>query len=542
MRKRFVAIWFRYLKTDWYARRITAFAEVPFVLALPVHGRMVIVAVNALAEQKGIYTGMAVADARAIFPSLQVLDDKPGHAERILNGLAEWCIRYTPWSAVDMPQGLILDATGCAHLWGGENEYLTDINNRLKAFGYHARIAIADTIGTAWAVSRFGTASVTNVAAGAVKNTNQMDIATDGPGESTGQIIHTTTRDGGNCDQFIVQPCDQIAALLSLPPAALRLEAQTIERLIKLGLRQIRDFINMPRTALQRRFGPQLLLRLDQALGHEEEILQPVQPVEPYTVRLPCAEPILTRTGIEIALQTLLSNLCERLKKEGKGLRACLFKGFRTDGKIVAVNIGTNRATHNREHLFKLFEIKLDSIEPALGIEFFVLEAGKVEDVAIVQEKLWEQSAGLQNAQLSELLDRITGKLPNARIHRYLPAEHYWPERSIKTATSLEEKPVTNWQTHKARPLQLLANPEPIRVTAPHPDYPPMLFIYKGNRYKVANADGPERIEQEWWLQQGEHRDYYVVEDEEGCRYWLFRLGHYGTEKFSGWFIHGFFA
>jgi protein ImuB len=528
MGKRFVAIWFRYLKTDWYTRRIPAFGEVPLALALPDHGRMVIVAVNAVAEQKGIYPGMAVADARAIFPELQVLDDKPGHAERILNGLAEWCIRYTPWSAVDMPEGLVLDATGCAHLWGGENDYLTDINNRLKAFGYQATMAMADTIGTAWALSRFGTDSGAN-------NTYKVF-------NSTEKKAHATEHYANAHAQFIIHPGAQMTALLPLPPAALRVEAETIDRLNKLGLRQIRDFISMPRTALRRRFGPQLLMRLDQALGHEEEIMQPVQPVEPYAVRLPCAEPILTRTGIEIALQTLLNNLCQRLKQEGKGVRACLFKGFRTDGKIVSINIGTNRATHNREHLFKLFEIKLDSIEPALGIEFFVLEAGKVEDVTIVQEKLWGQSASLQNTQLSELLDRISGKLGNARIHRYLPDEHYWPERSIKPATSLEEKPATNWQTHKARPLQLLAKPEPVQVTAPHPDYPPMLFIYKGRRYKVANADGPERIEQEWWLQQGEHRDYYVVEDEEGCRYWLFRLGHYGTEKFSGWFIHGFFA
>ena len=283
-------------------------------------------------------------------------------------------------------------------------------------------------------------------------------------------------------------------------------------------------------------------MRLDQALGHEEEIMQPVQPIEPYSVHLPCAEPILTRTGIEIALQTLLNLLCQRLKKEGKGLRACIFKGFRTDGKIVAVETGTNRATHNQQHLFKLFEIKLDAIEPALGIEFFLLEAGKVEDVTVMQEKLWEQSAGLQSTQLSELLDRISGKIANVCIHRYLPDEHYWPERSIKPAASLEEKTTTNWQTGKARPLQLLAKPESVEVTSPHPDYPPMLFFYKGKRHKVTRADGPERIEQEWWLQQGEHRDYYSVEDEEGYRYWIFRLGHYGTENYSGWFMHGFFA
>jgi len=332
---------------------------------------------------------------------------------------------------------------------------------------------MADTIGTAWALARFG---------------HDQPIS-----ESALHIM--------GAGQYIVEPGGQMTALLPLPPATLRLEMETIERLHKLGLRQIKDFIGMPRSALRRRFGQQLLLRLDQALGNEEEIMQPVQPIEPYSVRLPCAEPILTRTGIEIALQTLLNSLCQRLKNKGKGLRACIFKGFRTDGKIEVVEIGTNRATHNQQHLFKLFEIKLDAIEPALGIEFFLLEAAKVEDVIVVQEKLWEQSAGLQSTQLSELLDRISGKVSNVRIHRYLPDEHYWPERSIKRAVSLEEKTTANWQTGKARPLQLLAKPERVEVTSPHPDYPPMLFFYKGKRHKVTRADGPERIEQEWWLQ-----------------------------------------
>jgi protein ImuB len=99
-------------------------------------------------------------------------------------------------------------------------------------------------------------------------------------------------------------------------------------------------------------------------------------------------------------------------------------------------------------------------------------------------------------------------------IHRYLPDEHYWPERSFKSASSLHEKLSTTWRTDKLRPLQVLSKPEFIEVTAPIPDYPPMLFRYKGQLHKIVRADGPERIEQEWWIQQGQHRDYYSVEDE----------------------------
>jgi len=196
---------------------------------------------------------------------------------------------------------------------------------------------------------------------------------------------------------------------------------------------------------------------------------------------------------------------------------------------------------NTRFGVFKLFQIKIESLEPALGIELFILSASKVEEVVPAQEKLWEHSGGLDDIGLAELLDRITVKMGVNLVHRYLPDEHYWPERSFKEGSALDEKLTTAWKVDQPRPLQLLYKPEPVEVTAPIPDYPPMLFRYRGKLHKIAKADGPERIEAEWWLEEGQHRDYYCIEDEEGHRYWLFRLGHYDAERSYQWFIHGFF-
>jgi protein ImuB len=282
-------------------------------------------------------------------------------------------------------------------------------------------------------------------------------------------------------------------------------------------------------------------MRLDLALGREEEVVEPVQPPAPYQERLPCLEPIVTPTGIEIALRQLLGTLCLRLQQEQKGLRAAILKCYRVDGKVEQVDIGTNRPSYHVNHLFKLFEIKLSSIEPAMGIEVFILEAPNVEDHYAQQQKMWEDSGGLEDMRLSELIDRLAARTGMRAIHRYLPDEHYWPERSLKPALSIQEKLTTSWFADKLRPLQLLPIPERIEVTAPIPDYPPMLFRHKGKLHKILRADGPERIEQEWWLQQGKHRDYYSVEDEDGHRYWIFRSGHYDDETFQ-WYLHGFFA
>ncbi|HEX3384750.1 MAG TPA: DNA polymerase Y family protein, partial [Mucilaginibacter sp.] len=156
MQKRFVSIWFRHLTTDWLTLRRPELKALPFVFAAPERGRMLITAANSLAEAQDISPGMALADARAIVPSLEMADHTPGKESKLLKALGGWCIRYTPLVAVDMPDGLILDVSGCAHLWGGERAYLGTIIKVLRNKGYNARGAMADSVGAAWAVARFG--------------------------------------------------------------------------------------------------------------------------------------------------------------------------------------------------------------------------------------------------------------------------------------------------------------------------------------------------------------------------------------------------
>ncbi|WP_290841888.1 DNA polymerase Y family protein [Flavobacterium sp.] len=493
---RFASIWFPYLLTDYVSRKKSEYRGVAFVLATPEHGRMVVKSVNPLAEKKGIFPGMVVADCKAIFPDLIVLETEPERSEKLLKALAEWCIGYTPFAAFDFPDALILDTSGCSHLWGGEEKYLESIRARLGAYGYEVRAAIADTIGAAWATARFGSETV-------VKSGNEYQ------------------------------------ALVNLPPSALRLEAAVLAKLNKLGLKTVGSFIGMPRSALRRRFGEILPHRIAQALGHEIEMVQPIKPIEPYQERLPSLEPVCTATGIEIALNELLQLLCKRFEKEGIGLRTGIFTCYRIDGDVQKIEIGTGHASRNVSHLFKLFEHKIGTFEPELGFELFVLEAPKVEDLIHEQSAMWDKS-GENGVKVAELLDRLAAKMRPDCIKRYLPSEHYWPERSIQEAVSLYEKPTTSWRVDLPRPVHLLMKPEVIEVTFLLPDYPPIRFLYKGARHEISKADGPERIEQEWWIEDGRFRDYYCVEDENGERFWLFRLGPYNDNP--KWFLHGFYA
>jgi len=219
MQKRYMSIWFRHLLTDWQTLRQPELKDMPFVFAAPLRNRIIVTAANNLAEAEGVYAGMAAADAKAIAPGLKVLDNLPGKQEKLLRKLGLWCIRYTPIVAIDAPDGLILDISGCTHLWDDERGYLKELVLKLRGNGYDARAAIADTPGAAWAVARFG--RVTPIIA---------------------QQKHAET-------------------LAKLPPAALRLDEETLERLQKLGFRTIGSFMNLPGRELRKRFGDELLTR-----------------------------------------------------------------------------------------------------------------------------------------------------------------------------------------------------------------------------------------------------------------------------------------
>lgn len=496
---RYLSIYFTNLLTDYLAIKKPALKNKAYVFTMSQKNRIMITATSMEAEKQGIFAGTVLADAKALVPDILAFDDELNFNKKLLVRLAKWLVRYSPIVAIDLPDGIIIDSSGCSHLLGGEENYLQTIIGKLTESGYNCSGSISDTIGASWAIARLGNKSP------------------------------------------IIAPGQQYNALLNLPPMALRLEQQIIQRLHKLGFDKIGKFIQLPAAMLRRRFGQEMLLRLGQALGTEEETLTPVLVKAPFEERLFCLEPIRTKPAIEIAIEKLLGTLCDRLAKEGLGLRSAELKGYRLDGKVTETKIGTNQPTHQVAHLAKLFELKIDQIEPDLGIELFILTATKTEPMHAAQEKLWNGKPGLADQGLAQLLDRLAGKVGAQAIRRYIPQAHYWPERSLRPAVSLEEKTEVKWQKSNPRPIEMLHKPAAIQVTAPIPDYPPMNFRYRDELHLVAKADGPERIEQEWWMQQGEHRDYYILEDDKGRRYWVFRSGHY-NEEHSAWFLHGFFA
>lgn len=486
-------------------RGSSAPSDRPFVLATSIAGRRIVTAANAIAAGEGIAPGRSLSDARALRPDLQIAEaDFTGDAAA-LTALARWCNRFSPFVSPCGVDGIALDITGCAHLFGGEAELAQQAVERLGQQGIECRAAIADSLGAASAVSRFGSVVVAIVPRGEAR-----------------------------------------AALASLPVAALRLEAEILALLIRLGLRRIGDLYAVPRAALAARCGESVALRLDEALGLAPEPLSPLRPEQLRWSHRSFAEPIGTPEDIAAATRELLESLCRRLAEESMGARQLTLALYRVDGRVEEATIGTAQPSRDAHHLWRLFEERLPGLDPGLELEDMVLTANRVEQLAPIQlgfdgrERI---GIGHDAADLAVLVDRLANRLGVRAVARPVVHESYIPERAVHFVPALHRGTAKlAWDREKPRPVRLLARPEPVEVMALLPDEPPVTFRWRRLIHRVRRADGPERIEGEWWHERVEPRDYYRIEDVEGRRFWLYRAGLYQGQIMPRWFLHGFFA
>jgi protein ImuB len=493
--------------------------------------RVMLAAVDDTAALAGLAPGMPLAGAHALAPDLETAPHDPQGDAAALARLATWCEGYSPWTASDGLElggaaGLRLDATGCAHLFGGEPALLADQEAWLAGLGFTARAALAETLGAAWALARFGP-----------------------PQGASETLLRVVPR--------VVPPGGLRAALAPLPPAALRLPAETCELLARLGLRRIGDLLELPPAVLVPRFGPLLARRLRQALGAEAEPLTPGAPPPPPQVRRLFAEPIATPEDLARALENLSAVLCQRLEAEGLGARRLVLTAVKVDGGRQHLSVGTSRPRRDPDHLAYLFRDRLERLDPGFGVEAMTLSAAVVEPLAARQASLaGHDLAGGgggpsgEGTGLSDLLDRLTNRLGAGGVYGLVPCASHLPERAVTAGPALDVlKPPQSWRRGQPRPLRLFDPPQPVEALALLPDHPPQRFRWRRLQHRVVRAEGPERLTGEWWggdvpsvpgaipgtVLEPETRDYFRVEDEDGRRYWLYRSA-------GDWFLHGLFA
>lgn len=463
-----------------------------------------IAAADRAAAKLGLRVGMPAAKAQALVQGLTMFDADPAADLAALERLTVWALsQYSPVVAMDPPDGIVMDTEGADHLQGGEELMLSGLVNRLRGRGLAARAAIADTWGAAHALAR------------------------------------TTDR-----ETIIIPRGDTGKAVNRLPLSSLRLPAEIVASLRTLGFATIGDLAATPRAPLTLRFGPEVGRRLDQMFGRLAEPIDPIRPAELVEVHKSFAEPIGAPETIEKYMSRLVRQLCLELEKRGLGVRRADLIVHRVDNTLQSLRAGTAKPVRDAAWLTKLFRDRIEKIEPGFGIE-------KLSLAAIIAVPLREtQSASSlieeQVTDVTPLID-VLGNRGGQRIFRVAPVASDVPERSVRRIAPTADEDGATWPLHWPRPSRLLARPELIEVIALLPDHPPVSFTWRGKRRRVKRADGPERIFGEWWQRSAEWiaiRDYFVVEDDIGERFWIFRSGD-GVDAETGshkWFLHGVFA
>ena len=435
---------------------------------------------------------MALADARAICPDLATRPADLVREAAALAGLRRWASRYAPMVATDGADGLLADISGVPHLFGGEAALRDDLQARLERAGLHAASAIAGTRGAAHALARHG---------------------------------------GG-----IVPDGRLVEGIGHLPVTALRVDHATTEALARVGLTRIADLVSLPRAPLARRFGPGLVLRLDQALGAQAEPVAAAPDVPRLSVRMTLPEPIGLQADVMAGLERLLDRLCAKLTATHMGARRLRLELRRVDHDTAQVEIGLARPMRDPARIAALFTKGVDAVDAGFGMDALRLSATVTEPLA--PEQIGGDAAIRHEDALADLLSSVGNRIGFDRVLRLLPATSLIPERSFLLAPAAYSAPEAAPHSGGPGRPNTIFPPEPVTAA---PGTPPASFRWRRMRFTTLRATGPERIAPEWWFDdpawRSGLRDYWRIETQEGPRLWLFM-----TPQAPAWFAQGVFA
>jgi protein ImuB len=469
---------------------------------------LVISGLDRKASAVGLEVGQPLANARAMLPELKAMTANESGDHALLNRIADWCERFTPFVALDPPRALLLDVTGATYLFGGDHTLLDRILASLRKQGFAVRGALAGTAMAARACSRY--------------------------------------RDG-----IVVPPGEEDKATASLPIDALYLDEVTTHAFRRAGLKTIGQVADRGRSELTARFGASMVFTLEHALGKAERPITPRSPLPNYSAERNFAEPVVTEAVIQETLISLAITLCEALEQRSEGARRLEAAFFRADGAVNRITIETGSPTRDAKIVARLFREKLDALadplDPGFGFDLIRLAASRTQRC---EAQAADFSADLnEEREIRFLVDRLSVRFGSHRVLAFQPNDTHIPEAAGLALPAQEMRgskavwtKIRRPKGAPRRPLRMFAKSEEIRTVAEVPSKPPRRFHWRGVWHDIAHAEGPERIAMEWWRHVAPQptRDYFRVEDKSGNRFWLYRDGIFGRETMlPRWFIHG---
>jgi protein ImuB len=450
----------------------------------------------AAATASGVSVGMPLAEAQALANVHAELHD-PLADQVALVELAARCEQFSPAVGIYPPDNLWLDVTGLSSLFGSEQALLHQVIRMLARRGLSVRAAVADTPGAAWAITHYGRQPYEIVPAG------------------------TTRR-----------------ALAPLPVSALRLTSEAVELLSELGVVRIEQLLRIGRDALVCRFSPQLLERVDQALGTIAEPIDSQRPPTDVAASAPLEYPISNRLSVEAVLDNLTGQIAQQLQSRQQGAVQVECRLDCERATPAKFTVGLYRPSADKLHLLGLIQLQLEQLRlpgPVCGVQLAVLASARLQTV---QQELFDSSGREHVRQVNLLVDRLANRLGRHEVVRASSHADAQPELGFiyqpLTGTTARRPSKRPWP-RLPRPLRLESEPIPIEPLAVFPEGPPRRFEMHGP-HDVARAWGPERIQTGWWRGRYAQRDYYRVETTTGRRFWLYRRLADGQ-----WFLHGWF-
>ena len=153
--RRILSLWFPRLAAEDVLRAAPGLSEAPLAVVGELGNLRQITSLSLAASARGLSRGQALAEALTLCPDLVTSPADPDRAAQLLAALRRWAGRFSPWVAEEGDDALLIDLTGCAHLFGGEAALFAQIHDDCADLGFSLCAAIADTPGAAWALARY---------------------------------------------------------------------------------------------------------------------------------------------------------------------------------------------------------------------------------------------------------------------------------------------------------------------------------------------------------------------------------------------------
>jgi protein ImuB len=567
-----------------------------------------------------IHAGMPLAEAMAAVALVHgahacrrawIDHDDPVADRDALLEIARWCRRFTPAVAVESggehqrPECLHLDVTATAGFFGGEERLARTAVWTLAARGLHARGAIADTPGAAWAAA------------------HHVDRLAALAGEPAPR---------GRRRSVVVAPGGLVDAL---PATGLRLDGGTLQKLREVGIDSIGGVMRLPRKSLASRFGPLLVRRLAELTGERAEPLEPLPGGElpqashafdfPLSLRgtseeqfAQCLRPLLEAcmrplsaagrgvTALQVRLERVRLERARIERAGSAGADAATGPAGRSTATSapVVIDVGLFRPSVSVAHLAELIRLRMARMQLPKEIDGVSIEVVAAGEVGSRQRMLFGEAEEAGDGEVAMLLERLAGRLGRAAVYEPRSVadaqpEHAWmavpPGQSTRSPRRITKAPsddraspakgASRSATSQSGPCPaperrpFLMFPRPLRLEPLRPEEArepaerraasgvPVRFRYESRVHRVLCAQGPERIETAWWRGPSVRRDYFLVEaviedvvegggegvasgdrqrdagrDGSGNVDGILRLWIFRQVRDGGWFVHGVFA